>query len=68
MRRYQAKKEGTKKLIGRLCPRITAKLEAIGLVAVDCIAAYASESMFEVTCLDNRQFVVDLRRRRCGCR
>jgi hypothetical protein len=37
-------------------------------VAVDCVAAYAGESMFEVNCPDNRQFVVDLRRRRCGCR
>jgi hypothetical protein len=43
-------------------------MEAIGLVAVDCIATYAGESMFEVNCPDNRQFVVDLRRRRCGCR
>jgi hypothetical protein len=68
MRKYQAKREGIEKLTRKLCPRITAKLEEIGLVAVDCIAAYVGESMFEVTCPDNRQFVVDLHRRRCGCR
>jgi hypothetical protein len=68
MRRYQAKREGIEKLTGRLCPRNAAKMKAIGLVAVDCIAAYAGESMFEVTSPDNRQFVVDLRRWRCGCR
>ncbi|XP_059454848.1 uncharacterized protein LOC132185016 [Corylus avellana] len=68
MRRYQAKREGIEKLTGKLCPRITAKLEAIGLEAVDCIAQYAGDLMFEVTCPDNRQFVVDLGRRRCGCR
>jgi hypothetical protein len=68
MMRYQAKREGIEKLTGKLCPRIAAKLEEIGLVAVDCIANYASDSMFEVTCPNNRQFVVDLGRRRCGCR
>ena len=68
MRRYQSKREGIEKLTGKLCPKIAAKLEAIGLVVVDCIAAYVGKSMFEVTCPDNRQFVVDLRRRRCGCR
>ncbi|XP_059461917.1 uncharacterized protein LOC132190910 [Corylus avellana] len=68
MRRYQAKREGIEKLTGKLCLRIAAKLEAIGLEAVDCIAHYASDSMFEVTCPDNKQFVVDLGRRRCGCK
>jgi hypothetical protein len=68
MRRYQAKREGIENLTRKLCPKVAAKLEATGLVAVDCIAAYAGELMFEVTCLDNRQFVIDLRRRRCGCR
>ena len=43
-------------------------LEEIGLEAIDCVAQYAGESMFEVTSPDNRQFVVDLRRRRCGCK
>jgi hypothetical protein len=68
MRRYQAKREGIEKLTGKLCPRIAVKLEEIRLVAVDCIANYAGDSMFEVTCPNNRQFVVDLGRRRCGCR
>jgi hypothetical protein len=68
MKRYQAKKEGLEKLTGKLCTRITAKLEEIGLVAVDCITNYAGDSMFEVTCSDNKQFVVDLGRLRCGCR
>jgi hypothetical protein len=45
---------------------IVAKLEAIGLEAVDCIALYAGDSMFEATCSYSKQFVVDLGRRRCG--
>ena len=68
MRRYQAKREGIEKLNGKLCPRITAKLEEIELKAIDCVAQYASELIFEVTSLNNRQFVVDLRRKRYGCR
>jgi hypothetical protein len=68
IRRYQAKREGIEKLSGRLCPRIAAKMEAIGLVTVNCIAAYVGEGMFEVNCPNNRQFVVDLGIRRCGCR
>ncbi|XP_059438654.1 uncharacterized protein LOC132171372 [Corylus avellana] len=68
MRRYQAKREGIEKLTEKLIPRIASKLEEIGLQAVDCIAQYAGDSMFEVTCPDNRQYVVDLGRRRCGCR
>jgi hypothetical protein len=68
MKRYQAKREGIEKLTGKLCLRIAAKLEEIGLVAVDFFANYAGDSMFEVTYLENRQFVVDLGRRRCGCR
>ncbi|XP_059434802.1 uncharacterized protein LOC132167790 [Corylus avellana] len=47
LRRYQAKREGIAKLTGRLCPRIVQKLEAIGLDAMDCIATYAGDGMFE---------------------
>jgi hypothetical protein len=68
MRRYQAKREGIEKLNGKLCSRMAAKLEEIGLEAIDCVAQYAGESMFKVISPDNRQFVVDLRKRRCGCR
>jgi hypothetical protein len=55
-------------LNGKLCPRTATKLEEIVLEAIDCVAQYAGESMFEVTFPDNRQFVVDLHRRRCGCK
>ena len=68
LRRYQAKREGIEKLTGRLCPRIVEKLEAVGLVAMDCIADYAGEGMFEVTIPNNKQYVVDLRKMVCGCR
>jgi hypothetical protein len=68
MRRYQAKREGIAKLNGKLCPRIAAKLEEVGLEAIDCVAQYAGEKMFEVNTPNNKQFVVDIRRRRCGCR
>ena len=57
MRRYQVKREGIEKLSGRLCPRIVQKLEAIGLEAVDCLATYAGEGMFEVTTPNNKQYV-----------
>jgi hypothetical protein len=65
MMKYQAKREGIEKLSEKLCPMIVAKLEAIGLKATDCIALYAYDSMFETTCPDSKQFVVDLGRRRC---
>ena len=52
----------------KLCLRIVAKLEEIGLKVIDCVAQYAGESMFEVTSPNNRQIVVDLRRKMCGCR
>ncbi|XP_059461899.1 uncharacterized protein LOC132190869 [Corylus avellana] len=68
MRRYQAKREGIEKLTGKLCPRIVTKLEEIGIAASDCVAVYAGEYMFEVTCPTGKQFVVDLRRKLCGCR
>ncbi|XP_059436479.1 uncharacterized protein LOC132169463 [Corylus avellana] len=68
LRRYQVKREGIEKLTGRLCPRIVQKLEAIELDAMDCIATYAGDGMFKVTAPSNKQYVVDLRRRQCGCR
>ena len=68
MRRYQAKRESIEKSTGRLCPRIVKKLEEIGLDASYCVAVYAGENMFEVTCPTGKQFVVDLRRKLCGCR
>jgi hypothetical protein len=68
MIRYQAKREGIEKLNGKLCPRIAAKLQEIGLEVIDCVVQYAGESMFEVNTLDNKQFAVNLHRIRCGCR
>jgi hypothetical protein len=68
LRRYQAKREGIEKLTGRLCLRIVEKLEAVGLLAMDCIADYARGGMFEVTAPNNKQYVVDLCKRVCGCR
>ena len=68
MRRYQAKRESILKLTGRLCPRIVKKMEGIGLEASNCVAVYVRENMFEVTCPTGKQFVVDLRRKLCGCR
>ena len=63
LRRYQAKRDEIEKLTGRLCPKIVQKLEA-----VDCIATYAGDRMFEVTTPNNKQNVVDLSRRVCDCR
>jgi hypothetical protein len=54
LRRYQAQRQGIEKLIGRLSPIIVEKLEAIGLEAVEYIADYAGEGMFEVTAPNNK--------------
>jgi hypothetical protein len=67
-KRYQAKRKGIEKLNGKLCLRIAAKLEEIGLKAIDCLTQYAGDLMFEVICPDNKQFMVDLHRKRCGCK
>jgi hypothetical protein len=38
------------------------------LEAMECIADYAGERMFEVTAPNNKQYMMDLHRRVCGCR
>jgi hypothetical protein len=50
-----------------LCPRIAAKLEAIGDEAIHYLSMYVGNEMFEVE-ESNRQYVVNLRRNTCGCR
>jgi hypothetical protein len=50
-----------------LCPRIVEKLEAIGEAALDCLSCFAGDGIFEVE-QEIMQYVVDLRRRTCGCR
>jgi len=49
MRRYQAKRESIQNLTGKITPKIAKKLEAIRLEAMDCIALYAGDDMFEMT-------------------
>jgi hypothetical protein len=67
MRRYQMKREGIRKYVGNWCPKILEKLEQCGKKAGDCIATYAGEGLFEVV-YRNKQFVVDLTHKTCGCR
>jgi hypothetical protein len=47
-RRYQLKRDGTKTLKGKLCPRIVDKLEAIGEEAANYLSRYAGDDLFEV--------------------
>jgi len=68
MRRYQVKRDGIEKLTGKLCPKVVVKLEAIGLEAMECVATYAGDTLFEVTCPNSKQFVVDISKKSCGCR
>jgi hypothetical protein len=67
-RRYQAKRDGIQSLTGKLTPKIQNKLDAIWNESMDCVALYAGDDMFEVTGPDGRQFVVNMRRKSCGCR
>jgi len=66
-RRYQVKRDGIKTLKGKLCPRIVDKLEVIGEEATNCLSHYAGDDLFEVE-QGRRTYVVDLRKRTCGCR
>jgi hypothetical protein len=54
IRRYQVNRNDIQKLSSKLCPKITKKLEAIGLEALDYVTLYAGDNMFEVTALDGR--------------
>lgn len=67
MKRYQAKRDGIRTMTGRICPRIVKKLDEIGEEASHCYSTYAGNGMFEVT-LRNKQYVVNLISRTCGCR
>jgi hypothetical protein len=67
MKRYQAKRDGIRTMTGRLCPRIVIKLDEIGQVAGHCYSTYAGDGLYEVT-HNNKQYVVNLLRRTCGCR
>jgi hypothetical protein len=68
MRRYQAKRNGIQSLTKKLTPKIQNKLDAIRNELMDCVALSAGDDMFEVTGPDGRQFVVNMRRKSCGCR
>ncbi|XP_062161919.1 uncharacterized protein LOC133868944 [Alnus glutinosa] len=67
MRRYQLKRDGISKLKGKLCPKIVKKLEAVGEAALDCLSCFFGDGMFEVE-EGRRQYVVDIRNRKCGYR
>ena len=54
-------------MTSRLFPIIVAKLDEIGVVARHCYNTYAGKNLYEVT-HNNKQYVVNLLRRTCGCR
>jgi hypothetical protein len=68
MQRYQAKMEGIQKLTEKITPNIAKKLEALVYESMDYVALYVGDDTFEVSGPTGKQFVVDMRRRTCGCR
>jgi len=62
MKRYQARKEGIQSLTWKITPKIAKKLDALVSESIDYIALYADDDMFEVTCPDGKQFVVNFMR------
>jgi hypothetical protein len=67
MRMYQLKRDGISKLKGKLCLRIVEKLEAGCEAASECLSHFSGDGMFEVE-QGSRQYVMDIRNRKCGCR
>jgi hypothetical protein len=68
MKRFQAKRYGISKLIGKLCPKVAKKLESIGLNVMNCVPHFAGERLFEVDAPNAKQFVMDLGKKTCDCR
>lgn len=50
-----------------MCLKIVEKLKAVGEEGTDYLSRYAGDSMFEVE-KGRRTYVMDLRKRKCGCR
>ena len=67
MKRYQAKRDAIRIMTNRLCPRAVVKLDEIGQVARHCYSTYVKVGLYKMT-HNNKQYVVNLLRRTCGCR
>jgi hypothetical protein len=67
MKKYQAKRDGIRTMTGMLCPRVVVKLDEIGRIDGHCYNTYAGDGLYKVT-HNNKQYVVNLLRRTCGCR
>jgi hypothetical protein len=67
MKKYQAKRDGIRTMTGMLCPRVIVKLDEIGQIDGHCYSTYAGDELYKVT-HNNKQYVVNLLRRTCGCR
>jgi hypothetical protein len=67
MKRYQKKREGIIKMDGRICPKFLERLDELSPDASHCNGVYAGDGFFEVTD-KQKQHVVNLVRRTCGCR
>jgi hypothetical protein len=67
MKRYQKKREGIIKMDGRICPKILERLDELSGDAGHCNGLYTGDGFFEVTD-KQKQHVVNLVRRTCGCR
>jgi len=67
MKMYQKKWEGIRNMTGRICLKIMARLDELSQDARHCYAEYAGDWFFQVT-FKQKQYVVNLVRRTCGCR
>jgi hypothetical protein len=67
MKRYQKKREGIRNMTGWICPKIMVRLDELSQDARHCYAEYARDGFFQVT-FKQKQYVVNLVRRTCGCR
>jgi hypothetical protein len=67
LKKYQKKWEGIMNMDGRICPKILARLDELAHDASHCYGVYAGDGFFEI--IDKqKQYVVNLLIRTCGCR
>lgn len=67
MRTYQVKRDGIKKMDKRLCLAILKKVDRNYVESCEYISTYAGNEPFEVE-HKQRQYVLNLKERTCGCK
>jgi len=67
LKRYQRKLEGIMNMDGRICPKILARLDELAVDVGHCYGVYAGDGFYEII-EKQKQYVVNLVTRTCGCR